>query len=180
MASADSIVAMLRQYQAQFGIKNCPIVLVYSVIAAASALLLCLSPVAAASELDQRLKFLLASLDECSATHDTAEEARSRFQQSLEKKSSELLPAQPERFPTPLLGEQVLNQEQHSSSPWTEWELSGATGLVDLPGSVFDGSSFAYGMSPLTHNFDPILFSTLESPQMGPWLDGLEMNDVGI
>jgi len=173
---------MLRRYQAQFGLKNCPIVLVHSALAAASALLLSLGPSAVHPDLDQRLKFPLKSLDECSDTHAFAGEARSRLQRSVEKNSNGLMLSQPHQHEMPpALDQPMYDQlraqaQAHASSIWTDWEFNGALQLVNPEDFDPSGTFCGHGMSPLDIMFDPSGFSVNESLQTDPWLEDLERN----
>lgn len=182
IASADSIVAMLRQYQAQFGLRNCPIVLVYSAVAAASALLLPLPPSTAHPELDPRLKFLFRSLYECAETHDFAEEARRRLQKSMEKNTNLATPVSGRRpdqdhvMPSSAGAQDSTQDRDHTqpspASPSIDWVLGGAFDFINPQHYESNSTTFDYEMSPLVDAFD------FESQHIDLWYEELVKDHV--
>jgi hypothetical protein len=157
---------MVRLYKAQFSLKNCPIVLVYSTVAAASALLLTIGLPNTTTELDQRLRFLFKSLDECSETLGFAGEARRKFQKRLDKAPSNVGGGKSSPTePVPRDEQDLTHDQLQASSPWMDFVFGISSDTENLTSYEPNGTSFGYGMLPLASPFDTSQFFADEQLQ---------------
>lgn len=143
---------MLRQYQAQFRLQNCPVVLVYSAVAAASAVSLTQQSTAAtihlSARLDQRLRFLFKSLDECADTHNFAAEARRRLEKSLQGSHDAIATGEQDGPSASRAGETWGHDQAWASDPTEypgmDWFYSGAFNFGSPESQEFTGTTFGY------------------------------------
>jgi hypothetical protein len=84
IASADTIVALIRQFRSQQGLRNSPVLVVYSAVMASSGIFFTQDSATLATENDRRLSFILKALEECSQTHNLATEACIKLQANID------------------------------------------------------------------------------------------------
>ena len=142
IASADSIIALIRQFRTQQGLGNSPALVVYSAVMAGSGILFTQDFSILAEEKDQRLSFILKALEECSPTHKLAREAQIKLQANIDARRSLATELK-------VAGETTQPSKEHYPES------------VDMPSmSWVDGSMFDLGAFDLGTfgSLDPIAF----------------------
>lgn len=160
--SVDSIIAMLRQFRAQHGLQNSPIVVVYSAVMAASAISFTQDTTTALPERDRQLKFILKVLKECSETHRLAGEARRKLLSSMDMQNN--LPTTEEQPPPPVQPDQQQELQQNIPSymieePPMEWIGGGAFDFIGQLSYDVNDPFFEYGSLYLDDTLEPMQFS---------------------
>lgn len=88
IGSADSIIALIRQFRTQQGLGHSPALVVYSAVMAGSGILFAQDLGVLALEKDRRLSFILKVLEECSQSHKLAREAQMKLQANIDARQN--------------------------------------------------------------------------------------------
>lgn len=142
IASANSIIALIRQFRTQHGLGHSPALVVYSAVMAGSGILFTQESSIPASEKDQRLSFILKVLEECSPTHRLAREAQIKLQANIDARRSPATVQKVEGEAAPVSKEQPPESTETPCMGWAD-------------GSMFDLGAFDLGAFS---SLDPMAF----------------------
>ena len=153
IASANSIIALIRQFRTQQGLGHSPALVVYSAVMAGSGILFTQDFSILASEKDQRLSFILKVLEECSPTHKLAREAQIKLQANIDARRS-------------LARNRNWQGNRPQSSKEQHPESADMPSMSWVDGSMFDLGAFDLGTFG---SLDPIAFEGIGQIHLRSW-----------
>ncbi|RDW56460.1 hypothetical protein BP6252_14153 [Coleophoma cylindrospora] len=142
IASADTIIALIRQFRFQQGLGHSPVLVVYSAVMASSAIFFTQDPTTPTMEKDRRLSFILKALEECSQTHNLAKEACIKLQANIDARNTAIAEKLALETTT---SAGVFQQPEYTEAPFMGW----------VDGTMFDLGAFDLGVSG---SLDPMAF----------------------